>query len=42
MLGLRDLVKIEIQLVYLTATIRLRDEAEFIQLMGLLAKEKSY
>ena len=41
-LGLWDLVKTETQLVYLTAIIRPRDEAEFIRLMGLPAKEKSY
>jgi superfamily II DNA helicase RecQ len=39
MLALRELVKAETQLVYLTATMRPRDEAEFIRLMGLLAKE---
>jgi superfamily II DNA helicase RecQ len=42
MLGLRDLVKTETQLVYLTATMRPRDEAEFIRLMGLPAKEKCH
>jgi len=42
MLRLRDLVKTETQLVYLTATMRPRDEAEFIWLMGLPAKEKSH
>ena len=42
MLGLWDLVKTETQLVYLMAIMRLRDEAEFIRLMGLLVKEKSY
>ena len=41
-LGLRDLVKTETQLVYLTATMRLRDKVEFIRLIGLLVKEKSY
>ena len=38
MLGLRDLVKTEAQLVYLTATMRLRDKSEFSRLMGLPAK----
>lgn len=40
MLALRDLVKAETQLVYLTATMRPRDEGEFIRLMGLPPKEK--
>jgi hypothetical protein len=40
MLALRDLVKAETQLVYLTATMQLRDEGEFIALIGLLAKEE--
>jgi Helicase conserved C-terminal domain len=40
MLGLRALVKSETQLVYLTATMRPRDEGEFIRLMGLPPKEK--
>jgi superfamily II DNA helicase RecQ len=39
-LALRNLVKAETQLVHLTATIRPRDEGEFIALMGLPAKEK--
>ena len=41
-LGLRDLVKAETQLVYLTATMRPDEEGEFIRLMGLPAKEKCY
>ncbi|KAG9191444.1 hypothetical protein G6011_09532 [Alternaria panax] len=40
MLALRDLVKAETQLVYLTATMRPRDEGEFIALMGLPAKKE--
>jgi superfamily II DNA helicase RecQ len=38
MLRLRDLVKTEAQLVYLTATMRRCDEEEFSRLMGLPAK----
>ena len=41
-LGLRDLVKAETQLVYLTATMRPGEQGEFIRLMGLPAKEKCY
>ncbi|KAK4031212.1 hypothetical protein C8A01DRAFT_21538, partial [Parachaetomium inaequale] len=36
MLGLRRLAKAEAQLVYLTATLRPADEAEFRRLVGLL------
>ncbi|KAF2174793.1 P-loop containing nucleoside triphosphate hydrolase protein [Zopfia rhizophila CBS 207.26] len=39
MLALRDLVKAETQLVYLTATMRPKEEGEFIRLMGLPPKE---
>ena len=41
-LGLRDLVKAETQLVYLTATMRLGEQGEFIRLIGLPVKEKYY
>ena len=42
MLALQDLVKVEMQLVYLTATMWPDKQGEFIQLMRLLAKEKCY
>ena len=42
MLGLRNLVKAETQLVYLTATMRPDEQGEFIRLMGLPEKEKCY
>ena len=41
-LGLRNLIKVEIQLVYLTAIIRLDEQGEFIRLIGLLVKKKCY
>jgi hypothetical protein len=40
MLALQDLVKAETQLVYLIVTMQLRDEGEFIALIGLLAKKE--
>jgi len=40
LLGLRNLVMAETQMVYLTATLRPREEGEFIRLMGLPAKEQ--
>jgi len=40
MLGLRDLVRAETQLVYLTATMRPSEEGEFLRLMGLPGKER--
>jgi hypothetical protein len=40
MLGLRDLVQVETQLVYLKATMRLSKEREFLRLIGLLFKER--
>jgi superfamily II DNA helicase RecQ len=42
MLALRDLVKMETQLVYLTATMRPSEEGQFIKLMGLPGKEISH
>ncbi len=42
MLALWNLIKTETQLVYLTATMRPRDEGEFIQLTELLAKKKCH
>ena len=41
-LGLQDLVKAEIQLVYLIATIQPGKQGEFIRLIGLPVKEKCY
>jgi superfamily II DNA helicase RecQ len=40
LLELRNLVKVETQLVYLTATLKPKEEGEFRQLMGLPAKEE--
>ena len=40
MLGLRDLVRVETQLVYLTATMRPSEEGGFLRLMGLPPKER--
>lgn len=40
MLALRGLVMMETQVVYLTATLRPSEEAQFIQLMGLPGKEQ--
>ena len=42
MLELWDLVKIEVQLVYLTVIIRPRDKLEFLRLIGLLVKGEYY
>jgi superfamily II DNA helicase RecQ len=39
-LALRDLVRIETQLVYLTATMRPSEEGEFVKVMGLPPKEQ--
>jgi hypothetical protein len=39
-LKLRNLVKAETQLVYLTATLKLKEESEFICLIALLLKEQ--
>lgn len=41
MLLLRNLVRLETQLVYLTATLRPKDEENFISIMGLPPKEDS-
>jgi superfamily II DNA helicase RecQ len=41
-LKLRTLVQAETQLVYLTATLKLKEESEFIQLMALPPKEESH
>jgi superfamily II DNA helicase RecQ len=40
MLALRQLVRVETQMVYLTATLRPRDEEQFIELMGLPGKQQ--
>jgi hypothetical protein len=40
MLGLRDLVRVEAQLVYLTATMRPSKEGQFLRLIGLPPKER--
>ena len=40
MLGLRELVQVETQLVYLTATMRPSKEGDLMQLIGLPAKEE--
>jgi hypothetical protein len=40
MLGLQDLVQVETQLVYLTATMRPSKEREFLRLIGLPPKEQ--
>lgn len=40
MLALRGLMTVEIQVVYLTATLRPSEEAQFVQLMGLPGKEQ--
>jgi hypothetical protein len=40
MLGLRDLVQVEAQLVYLTATMRPSEEGEFLRLIRLPPKER--
>jgi hypothetical protein len=40
MLALRNLVRVETQLVYLTATMRPSEEGEFLQLIGLPPKER--
>ncbi|KAF2834060.1 hypothetical protein M501DRAFT_903538, partial [Patellaria atrata CBS 101060] len=42
MLRLRELVKAETQLVYLTATMRRRDENTFLRLMGLPPKDQCH
>jgi hypothetical protein len=40
MLALRNLVRAETQMVYLTATLRLREEQQFIKAMGLPPKRQ--
>jgi len=40
MLALRQLVRAETQMVYLTATLRPRDEQQFIEVMGLPGKQQ--
>jgi hypothetical protein len=40
MLALRNLVQAETQMVYLTATLQLREEQQFINTIGLLLKKQ--
>lgn len=42
LLGLRQLLWVETQMVYLTATLRPKEEKQFLDVMGLLEKSKCY
>ncbi|KAL6154871.1 hypothetical protein ACJQWK_00892 [Exserohilum turcicum] len=42
LLGLRELLRVETQMVYLTATLRPKEEKQFLDVMGLPEKSKCY